>query len=154
MIPIDGIILSLKERYENIYSNEGIDSKQLDKIKRMLHVELPATFSEIATFFSGGYLGGISNYSFTNCDESTNIIDETLRLREAIQLPNRFIVLAEPPESLIVMDTEESPSVIWLDAKDVSKLENKSLLIKPDEWATYQEYFIELLEEDEAEQGL
>lgn len=142
-------ILNVRERYERLYSDKGIDHEQLDSIKQLLNVTLPADFSEIAMFFSGGYLGGISNYSFLACDKSTNIIHETLRLREAIKLPERFIVLAEPPESLVVMDTSATPAIIWLDAIEVSKLENKSFEVQPDEWATYLEYFSELLEEEE-----
>ena len=38
---MEGNILSLKERYEKFYSDEGIDSEQLDKIKRLLNVYLP-----------------------------------------------------------------------------------------------------------------
>lgn len=147
-------ILNLKERYERLYSDKGIDHEQLDSIKQLLNVTLPTDFSEIAMFFSGGYLGGISNYSFLACDKSTNIIHETLRLREVIKLPERFIVLAEPPESLVVMDTSATPSIIWLDAIEVSKLENKSFEVQPDEWATYLEYFSELLEEEEEELGM
>lgn len=151
---MEGNILSLKERYEKFYSDEGIDSEQLDKIKRLLNVYLPPNFTEIAMFFSGGYLGGISNFSFLDYDESTNIIHETLRLRDAIKLPERFIVLAEPPESLIVMDTVETPSIIWLDAVEVSKLKDKSFDIKPYEWTTYAEYFSVLLEDEEEEQEI
>ncbi|WP_368087052.1 hypothetical protein [Bacillus sp. 71mf] len=36
------------------------------KIEEKLNIKLPEDFCEIATFFSGGYLGGISNYSFSN----------------------------------------------------------------------------------------
>lgn len=149
-----GDFLSLKKRYERLYPDEGISRKELDEIKRLLQVELPQDFSEIAMFYSGGYLGGISNHSFTEFEGSPNIIHETLRLREAINLPKKFIVLAEPPESLIVMDTEETPSIIWLNAIEVSKLENKLFEITPDEWLTYTEYFRELLEEEEEEQGI
>ena len=52
-----------------------------------------------------------------------DIIDETIRLREAVNLPMRFIVLAEPPESLIVLDTKNIPSVIWFDTVDISRIE-------------------------------
>lgn len=144
--------LSLKKRYETLYSVEGIDHIQLDKIQRLLNIKLPTDFSKIALFYSGGHLGGISNYSFSDCDACTNIIHETIRLRDMVNLPERFIVLAEPPASLILMDTVENPAIIWLDAVEVSKLQDKSFEVKPDEWKTYEAYFSELLEEEE--QGL
>lgn len=78
-----------------------------------------------------------------------NIIDETIRLKETVNLSRRFIVLAEPPESLIVLDTENNPAVIWFDALDISRIEEKSFITKPDEWDSYADYFEELLEEEE-----
>lgn len=116
--------------------------------KKVFNLELPKTFCEISTFFSGGYLGEISNYSFANVGNGINIIDETIRLRESVKLPARFVALAETPESIIVMDTINRPSVIWFDAVEISELENKSFTSKPDEWMTYADYFKELHEND------
>ncbi|MCR8859843.1 MULTISPECIES: SMI1/KNR4 family protein [Bacillus] len=144
----------MKKRYEALYSNEGINDEDLVKIEEKLNIKLPEDFCEIATFFSGGYFGGISNHSFSNVDNSLNIIDETIRLREVVHLPSRFIVLAEPPESLIVMDTLNTPAIIWFDGVEISELEKKSFTSKPDEWETYADYFEELLEEEEEEQGI
>lgn len=142
-------IIKMKRRYEVLYPLDGIDNKELLEIERKLTIKLPESFCEIATFFSGGLLGDISNYSFTSVNNSPNIIDETIRLREAVNLPMRFIVLAEPPESLIVLDTKNIPAVIWFDAVDISRIEGKSFITKPDEWDSYADYFEELLEEEE-----
>ena len=144
----------MKKRYEALYSDDGINNEELIEIEKMLEVELPETFCEISIFFSGGYLGSISNYSFSRVGNSLNIIDETIRLRESVNLPTRFVVLAEPSESLIVMDTKNTPSVIWFDAVEISELEKKSFTSKPDEWETYANYFNAQLEEEEEEQGL
>lgn len=144
----------MKKRYIALYSEDGINNRELVEIEKMLEVELPDSFCEISTFFSGGYLGSISNYSFSNVDNSLNIIDETIRLRETINLPTRFVVLAEPPESLIVMDTKNNPSIIWFDAVEITELDKKSFTSQPDEWEDYVDYFNALLEEEEEEQGL
>ena len=145
-------IPELRAKYESLLPIDGIDKEAISGIQLNLNVCLPKDFCEIASFYSGGLLGGISNYSFTKADDSTNIIDETIRLRKSINLPLRFVVLAEPAESLIVMDTQNTPSIIWFDAVENSKLDNKSFLSKPNEWNTYTEFFAELLEDEEEEQ--
>ena len=142
-------IRELRIKYESLLPVDGIDDNAINEIQTSLNVCLPEDFCEIASFYSGGFLGGISNYSFTNSDDSTNIINETIRLRNSINLPLRFVVLAEPAESLIVMDTQNTPSIIWCDAVEISKLHNKSFISKPDEWNTYTEFFAQLLKDEE-----
>lgn len=39
--------------------------------------------------------------------------DFRILIRNAIKLPTSFVVLAEPPNSIIVMNTENNPYVIW-----------------------------------------
>ncbi|MEK5206690.1 SMI1/KNR4 family protein [Psychrobacillus sp. FSL H8-0510] len=151
---MDKKILEMKKSYETLFPEDGINNAELTEIEKKLEIELPESFCEISTFFSGGYLGSISNYSFTRVDSSLNIIDETIRLRETVNLPTRFVVLAEPSESLIVMDTKSTPSVIWFDAVEISELEKNSFTSKPDEWDTYADYFKAILEEEEEERGL
>lgn len=143
------VIKELEERYLNLQQSDGINNEALSEIEKVLKIKLPSDFCEISSFYSGGYLGGISNYSFSNNDGSANIIEETIRLRETINLPLRYIVLAEPPESIIVMDTENTPSIIWCDAVEVTKLNDKSFISKPNEWNSYTEYFAQLIEDEE-----
>ena len=102
----------LKQRYIQLNSIDGIDEIVLRNIEEILRVKVPEDFCQISNFFSGGLLGGIGNFAFDYEGISPNIVEETLRLRNAINMPHRFIVLAEPPESLIVMDTENIPSVL------------------------------------------
>lgn len=142
-------IKELKERYLNLQPIDGVNDAILSEIESTLNIKLPSDFWEIASFYSGGYLGGISNYSFSNNYGSLNVIDETIKLRNSINLPLRYIVLAEPPESIIVMDTENTPSIIWCDAVEVTKLNDKSFITKPNEWNSYAEYFSQLLEDEE-----
>ena len=87
-------IKELRTKYENLLPIDGIDEKAINEIQTALNVCLPEDFRKIASFYSGGFLGGISNYSFINSDDSTNIIDETIRLRNSVNLPLRFVVLA------------------------------------------------------------
>ncbi|MBV7276076.1 SMI1/KNR4 family protein [Clostridium sp. PL3] len=139
----------LKERYLNLQPSDGVNKEVLSEIEKTLNVKLPEDFCEIESFYSGGYLGGISNYSFSSNDGETNIINETIRLRNTVDLPLRYIVLSEPPESLIVMDTKNIPSIIWCDAVEVTKLNDKSFISKPDEWDSYSDYFAQLIEDEE-----
>ena len=144
-------IEELRERFLQLQESDGISELDLNKIEEKLEVKLPLDFRKISMFYSGGYLGGISNYSFIDDGNNFNIVDETIRLRREIGLPKRFIVLAEPPESIIVMDTENVQSIIWCDSVEVDKLENKSFITKPDEWNSYSEYFGQLIEDEEDE---
>ena len=146
-------IQKLRVRYERLLaadgiSSEGIDRETIDDIQAKLNVYLPDDFCEIASFCNGGLF---RDHSFANFNGCTNIIDETIRLRKTVNLPLRFVVLAEPDEGLIVMDTENTPSIIWCDATEVSKLDVKSFVSKPDEWNTYAEFFAYLIEDEEEE---
>lgn len=146
-------IQDLKDRYINLYPSDGIDKSVIKRIEDILKIRLPEDLCQIAEFYSGGLLGGISSFSFAYEGISPNIVDETLRLRNAIKLPSRFIVLAEPPESLIVMDTENMPSIIWCDAMDAEKIGNMLFAIESQTWGTYIEFFTKLLEDEEEEQA-
>ena len=139
---------NLEKRYLNFYPSEGVDKKALEDINNILNVELPVDFCKIASFYSGGILGDISIYSFNRTD-SPNIIDNTIILRETIELPDRFVVLAEPDESIIVMNTETKPQVLWIDAVEVKKLSNMSFDSKPEEWMNFSDFFEELLRQEE-----
>lgn len=106
---------------------------------------------QIACFYSGGLLGGISVFAYDNFNP--NILDETLRPRTTIKLPSRFIVIAEPPASIIVIDTENTPSVIWCDATDVEGLQNLSFVTPSQTWNTFSKFFMGLIEDEEDERG-
>jgi len=146
-------IQELRTRYERLLAidgiaSEGIDKEKINEIQTRLKVNLPNDFCEIASFCNGGLF---RDYSYANFNGCTNIIDETIKLRRAVNLPLRFVVLAEPDESLIVMDTENTPSIIWCDATEVSKLDTNTFISKPDEWSTYAEFFAYLIEDEEEE---
>lgn len=142
-------IKDLRKRYLSIMKQDGINEIQLKDIEKTLNIILPKDFKEIAAFYSGGSLGVVDNYSFIKIYEGHNIIDETLRLRKTIDLSPNFIVLAEPPESIIVMDLEVKPSIIWCDATDISNINKRSFCNEPNVWEDYSEYFNELLSDEE-----
>ena len=64
-------------------------------------------------------------------------------------MPKNFIVLAEPPESIILMDVEHKPSIIWCDAFDIYNLETKKYTNKPCIWEDYSDFLGELISDEE-----
>lgn len=145
-------IEEIRERYIQLYPEGGVDENGLRKIEEILKLELPSDFRDIAKFYSGGLLGGISCFAFAYNGITPNIVDETLRLRNAIKLPTNFVVLAEPPNSIIIMDTQNNPCVIWCDATDVERIGTMSFISPPDIWKTFFDFFTKLVEDEEEEQ--
>ena len=137
----------MQTKYKSIYGEDGISQEQIQYIESKLAVILPPDFKCIAGFFNGGDLCSIDNYAFYNNINNYNIVDETLLLRNSINLPKKFIVLAEPPESIIVMDTLCKPSIIWCDSYDVENLSNIQLLNNPCLWDSYADFFWDMLED-------
>jgi len=140
----------LRNRYRTLYDIDGISKEYLDRIEQELQIKLPNDFREISSFYSGGDVGGEDVHSFLFSDP-TNLIGETLRIREAVGLPKRFVVIAEQAESIIVMDTENKPSMIWLDSVEVTKLEKQDFISKPDVWRDFSDFFNYLLDEEDEE---
>jgi hypothetical protein len=141
----------LKSRYTGFFGSDPAKNGELNSIEGELGIQLPPDFREISRFYSGGILGGISHNAIAMRGPGANITDETKRLRETVGLPHSMVVLAEPPESLIVMNTKptaEMPSVIWLDAFDVAKLRSPVDLHNPQTWPTYTDVFNYLLENE------
>ncbi|WP_156395561.1 SMI1/KNR4 family protein [Paenibacillus sp. Root52] len=145
-------IEEIHERYIQLCPEDGIDENVLKKIEEILQLKLPDDFRDIAKFYSGDLLGGISCFAFAYKDIAPNIVDETLRLRNAIKLPSNFVVLAEPPNSIIIMDTQNNPSIIWCDATDVERIVTMSFISPPDTWKTFFDFFTKLVEDEEEEQ--
>ncbi|SDD97942.1 hypothetical protein SAMN04488126_102214 [Bhargavaea beijingensis] len=113
----------------------------MDDIEKTLGIRLPETFRDICVFYSSGFLGGISHFAIPG-DCEPYIKGETLRLRGSIGLPSRFIVLAEPLESLIVLDTAET---------QCGELGRLSARFPADARERYGAFFEELLAEEEKE---
>ncbi len=139
----------LKKRYITEFGEEPCKPKVLLEIESVLNVKLPNDFKEIASFYSGGFLGGISHHSLAIKGEATSIVQETLRIREAISLDNDYLVLAEPPESIIVMKCTGSPAILWCDAVEVRNINSQKFENTPDTWDSYSAFFKHLLDEED-----
>lgn len=129
----------MKETYENIYGNEKTPSYDIELMEKKLLIALPEDFKKIMQFYSGGYMGGISHFGTLEHD-SENIINETIKARKFLDLPENYIVLAEPPESLIIMDTMKTSQVLWIDSGSIENVSEK--------WESYAQFFQYLLDEE------
>jgi hypothetical protein len=147
----------LRERYVGLFGEEPVNEGVIGAIEGTLNIELPADLKRIAAFYSGGFLGGISHHAIDVSGPANNIVEETRRLRLAINLPKRFVVLAEPADSLIVLDCTAdgvtNPAVIWCDAHDVVRLNDPATMHKPDRWSTYAGFFSGLLDQEDEERA-
>lgn len=147
------IVNSLRRRYVAYYGEEPAQLGAVVCLETALGIVIPRDMKAISKFYSGGILGGISHYSFESSSRETNaIICKTLSFRLAISLPHRFIVLAEPAESSIVLDVK-SGTVTWCDNFDVSRLGSSEMLGKPDTWPSYAAFFEYLLNMEDEERG-
>jgi len=141
----------IRDKYTSLYDIDGVSKECLDELERELGIKLPDDFREIASYGCGA-LGGWGTHSFSSSDP-TNLLGETLRIRSAVGLPNRFIVLGEPSESIIVMDTENKPSILWIDSVEIDGLEKRDFVNEPDIWENFSDFFSELLEDEEEERN-
>lgn len=139
-------VQEIKERCEKLFGNTGITENTVNTIEETLKVVLPEDFKNISKFFGGGLIGEIDIFSYYN--NVPNIVDETLRLREAIHVPNHFVILAEPDASIILLDTEAKPAVIWCDSIDINGLKNRTFSNPPDTWDTFLDFFLYVLYEE------
>lgn len=139
----------LKRRYLAMNDARPIPANVLDEITSELGLQLPDDFHKIGMFFDGGGIHVMALHSLAGNSPKLNPVSETLRLRSAIGLPPNWLVLGEPPESLLLMDCAAGGRVIWIDATDVKRIGSQSLLRQPDSWNSFAEFFEYLLDEEE-----
>lgn len=139
----------LKSRYFAICGAEPCSENELHNIEKALGLKLPSDFKQVSRFYSGGLLGGISHHEIAASGNASNVVDETLRIRAAIGLERHYVVLAEPSESIIVLDASAHPAVIWCDAVDAVNINSRKFSTSPDVWENYADFFSYLLEEEE-----
>jgi hypothetical protein len=144
-------LAAIRRRYEGVFGPEGVEPAECDAIEAALGIRLPDDLRSIASFYSGGLLGGISHHAIASHGPPDNVVDETLRLREAAGLPRDLIVLAEPPGGLIVLNAGSASAVVWCSDFDVPRLSDLTSLTKPDIWRDYYSFFRHLLELEEEE---
>ena len=132
---------------------EGCSNDDLHMVEFNLDITLPDDFKEISLFYSIDYLGGIPNYQVVRDGNTLNLIDETLRIRNAIGLPHEYVFLAELDSSAILLNTVKQPHVIWVDSIALGRL-NQLESHEYDAWENYQDYFEYLLQEEILERNL
>ena len=132
---------------------EGCSNDDLHMVEFNLDITLPDDFKEISLFYSIDYLGGIPNYQVVRDGNTLNLIDETLRIRNAIGLPHEYVFLAELDSSAILLNTVKQPHVIWVDSIAIERL-NQLESHEYDVWENYQDYFEYLLQEEMLERNL
>lgn len=140
-------LFELKMKYLEIFPEDSLNQDELNAIEKRLGITLPSDFKEISEYFSGGSVGIIEFYDFKD-NNDINIVDETLRLRESIQLPEQYIVLAEPPESVVLMDIRNIPAIIWCDCIDIENINGNNYLRQPDTWESFSDFFYDMLMEE------
>ncbi|MGH6951178.1 MAG: hypothetical protein ACREH4_09910 [Vitreimonas sp.] len=139
---------SLQSRYEALTGSNPIAPAFLRRLETELGVSLPASFVAAAAFFDGTGMA-LPPLHPMDGGASGNVLAETQRLRGAVNLPRRFLVLAEPSEGLVVLDCEGG-QVIWCDASDVPGLEDGRFARQSDTWAQFSDFVEYLVEQEEA----
>lgn len=144
-------IETLKNRYVALNGERPASSHFIAAVISELGLRLPPDFLDIAKFFDGSGFSVISLYSLAGNAPKMNSIHETLRLRETIGLPPNWLVLGEPPESLLLMDCDAGGKVFWIDAIDAGRIASQSFAAQPTIWDSFAEFFVYLLDEEEAD---
>ena len=134
-------------RYGRLNGLRPAKEGALEELERSLDLSLPAEFHETARFFDGSGFVSLPLHAI-GPTSATTILSETTRLRSSIQLPANFVVLGEPPESLLVLDCTDG-KVLWIDATDAPRLGKECLCRDPTIWNSFGAFFDYLLTEEE-----
>jgi hypothetical protein len=137
----------IRERYVRLNGKHSAEKSYLRKVETDLGVSLPDSFLAAAAFFDGTGIRVLPLYAVAR-KPMANVLDETKRLRSTIGLPANFVVLGEPPESLLVLDCN-SGKVFWCDATDARGLQNLSFVREPEVWADFGDFLAHLVSEEE-----
>lgn len=137
----------LQGMYERLNGLRPADGAYLRSLEGDLGVSLPQEFLAATEFFDGSGIAVLPLHSIAR-NPAMNVLSETKRLRASIGLPDQFLVLGEPSESLLVLDCSNG-QVIWCDAVDAPKLGKEPLAREPETWASYGDFLAYLLDEEE-----
>ena len=146
-------IYALKNRYVAINGARPTSEEILSSIESKLGLNIPPEFRDIAKIFDGSGFTVMSLHSLAGNAPTMNPIHETLRLRKAIGLPLNWLVLGEPPESLLLMDCANLGKVLWIDAIDATRIASNSFSKQPDSWTSFGDFFEYLLNEEEEDRA-
>lgn len=144
-------IKELQDKYLRVYGHHPVDEAYLRSLESDLGVTLPHDFLLATKFFDGSGIV-VQPLHAMALNPVLNVLSETVRLRSRIDLPQRFLVLGEPPESLLVLDCS-SGQVIWCDAFDAPNLCKGALRGDPQIWASYGDFLAYLLHEEEGDRS-
>ena len=147
-------IQNLIDTLLRIYPPDPTPQEDFEVIEHELGVRLPTDLRRLGTVYAGGAVGGIPHYDFTLEHPEESVTQHTLRLRAAINLPDRYVVLSEPPASLVVLDTRADAAgasrVIWLSQVDAQRLSTgEAFLAKSVIYPSYADFFAEMLAGEE-----
>ena len=141
-------IALLRQRYVNYFGQAPTHAHATLDLESRLGIQIPYDMRRISEFFHGGMLGSIVHNAMVSDSPATNIVDATQHLRSTMGLPHRMLVLAEPAESLVLLDTE-SDRVIWCDNYDIPWHNNyQEMQGEPIIWHSYSEFFEYLLDQE------
>lgn len=146
----------IKERFYCYYpDNAGLTDSKIIQIEKRLNLKFPKDFREICKFYTGETLGGRSFLNFQTIG-NYSIEEETLALREAINLPHDFLILY-CEYGMIYMDCNPKSSkyghVMYVSAEDAQCLGDG---IEPHyyfDYPTFTDFFEYLLNEEEKERA-
>lgn len=145
------MINELKKRYVEKYGHRPVLNDDIHKLEDVLSISLPNDFKEILKFYDGSGFYFLELLDISQNNNKLSVLTETLRLRSSVNLELRYLVLAEPPESLIVLDSMDNGKVIWIDSYDIDSLNKNKFKCTPDIWPTFSSFFKYLLDEEDEE---
>ncbi len=154
---------NLKTRFNLLFPSEkksGLTKNITNQIEQKLEIKLPSDFCCISQFFRGdnGPVFPSGMYSYNPLVSDWNICDQTITLKKSVRLPRNLIILAEPSESVIIMQIEDNlgitSKVYWLSTGDAYNLiEGKPLVDNPIIYPTFTDFFSYLLDEEEKQRA-
>jgi hypothetical protein len=144
-------VQNLRERYVRLNGARPASQAYAKQLESELGVTLPSEFTQVLAFFDGSGFAVLPLHAIAP-HPATNALTETKRLRTRVALPEQFVVLGEPPESMLLLDCADG-SVLWCDAADVPQIGKQPLKREPDKWDTYLDFFEYMLDEEEADRG-
>jgi len=140
----------LKERFLKLFSFDGFENTDLQKIEKCLAINLPKAFINIAEFFKDQIIA--NRFLFTinsDVNEECSITGATLLYRKNARLPNKYLALEETEVSITLLDTETG-QVLYLAVEDVYNLcEGNPLKYDPIIYPSFTDFFEYLLDEEE-----
>jgi len=103
------------EAYCRIRAPDPAQQDAVQQIEEALGVVLPHDFREIARFFRGGDLGGVTHYDIAP-QGPKSLVRKTIDARRSLHLNPQFVLLAEPPRRFVFLATdpkEPSGGTVW-----------------------------------------